>query len=407
VPEAAPASSQTAGKLQVWLPSLVMLLCSLLSYLDRQTLAVLSPMILRDTGMSIHAYADALSIFSFTYMVSNFFWGAAIPRLGLRTGMLLAVGLWTVASTWHAWVGAFLGFAIARGVLGFGEGATFPGGLQTAATSLPPDKRSRGMAIAYSGSAIGSIVAPLILTPIALHWTWRAAFIATGILGVIWLGLWWAIARPPWLAASLAERHTPVRLNIFERRFWIVIILFGLGGSALGPVLYLSPIYLNRVLGLSQGRIAATIWIPALGWGLGYYFWGWFADRYVRDRRRPALVMLLLGAMALPLALVTISRSWMMAIGLFTWAMFIAVAFIVLSLHLGSKSYPREQSGLVAGIGSGAWSAVVVAILPVYGRWFERKWYGATFLSLALMPLAGVLLWLWLTHSAKQNESTN
>jgi MFS transporter, ACS family, hexuronate transporter len=382
---------------RMWIPSSVMLFCSLLSYLDRQTLAVLSPMVLRDTGMSVRSYADALSIFSFSYMVSNLLWGSIIDSLGLRLGMLIAVGIWTAASTAHAWVTGFAGFALARAVLGFGEGATFPGGMQTATASLPPGRRSTGAAIAYSGASIGSIIAPLILTPIALRWSWRAAFLATGILGAAWLVGWSWIARPPWVAAAPPVRRPTAWPNLFERRFWMIVALFGLGASALGPVLYLSPLYLNRIVGLSQVLIGKIIWVPALGWGFGYYFCGWFVDRYIRDRRRPIGLLLGLAVGALPLALTPYVTSWLLVLLLFTWAMFVATAFIVISLHLGTQTYPAGQSGLVAGIGSGVWSAVVVVLLPVYGRWFERGWFEGIFLSLAVLPLLGVLLWLAMT----------
>ena len=46
----------------------------------------------------------------------------------MRIGMLVAVGLWSAASMSHAWMTGFVGFAFARGLLGLGEGATFPGG---------------------------------------------------------------------------------------------------------------------------------------------------------------------------------------------------------------------------------------------------------------------------------------
>ena len=45
---------------------------------------------------------------------------ADVLRLA-EVGMLMAVGIWTLASMSHAWMGAFLGFAIARAVLGFGR----------------------------------------------------------------------------------------------------------------------------------------------------------------------------------------------------------------------------------------------------------------------------------------------
>jgi ACS family hexuronate transporter-like MFS transporter len=59
----------------MWVASLVIMLCSWLSYVDRQTLAVLSPMILRDTGLSIAAFSDAVSAFSIAYMIGNPLWG--------------------------------------------------------------------------------------------------------------------------------------------------------------------------------------------------------------------------------------------------------------------------------------------------------------------------------------------
>src|SRR6516164_4293205 len=175
----------------MWVASGVIMLCSWLSYVDRQVLAVLSPMILRDTRLSVEAYAEAVSAFSFAYMIANPVWGSILDRIGLRIGMLIAVGVWTAASVSHAWVGGLVGFAMAQAVLGFGEGATFPGGLRTAADSLPPSKQSRGMGISYSGASVGAIVAPLIVTPVAIRYGWRSAFVVTGMVGIAWLTLWW------------------------------------------------------------------------------------------------------------------------------------------------------------------------------------------------------------------------
>ncbi len=98
-------------------------------------------------------FAQTVSVFSLTYMITNPLWGSVIDYLGLRLGMLLAVALWTASSASHAFVGTFLGFAIARGFLGLGEGAAFPGALRTAVEALPVDKQSRGMALCYSGAS--------------------------------------------------------------------------------------------------------------------------------------------------------------------------------------------------------------------------------------------------------------
>jgi MFS transporter, ACS family, hexuronate transporter len=393
------ATNGPAAGLRMWVPVLVMMTCSWLSYIDRQALAVISPMILKDTGLTAQAYGDAVSAFSIAYMIGNPLWGSLLDYVGLRLGMLVAVGIWTVASASHAWMTGLLGFAAARALLGFGEGATFPGGLRTAADSLPLNKQSRGMGISYSGASIGAILAPVMVTPIALRFGWRAAFLATGILGIAWLAVWWFVARAPLLPPVARKTGKIAWPNIFERRFWLLVVNFGLGGAALGPTLYLSPLYLNKVMGLTQAELGKILWIPAVIWELGYYFWGWVGDRYVRDEPRPVRLYLVLTVLALAPAFLTQVDSWIVVLAFFSWAMFIAVGFIVMSLHLGARAYPRDQTGMVAGIGSGAWSAVVAILLPIYGRWFDLQWYGAIFLSLSVIPILGTALWLWIGRS--------
>jgi MFS transporter, ACS family, hexuronate transporter len=389
--------------LRVWVPVLVMMTCSWLSYIDRQAFSVLSPTITRDTGLSAGGYADAVFGFSIAYMIGNLVWGSLLDFVGLRLGMLIAVGLWTVASSAHSLVSGIMGFTMAQAVLGFGEGATFPGGLRTAADSLPLNKQSRGMGISYSGASVGAIVAPLIVTPVALRFGWRAAFIATGMVGVFWLTLWWFVARAPLLPPGIRKTGKITWPNMRERRFWLLVVNFGLGGAALGPTLYLSPLYLNRVMGLSQAQLGKILWIPAVVWEFGYYFWGWVGDRFVRDNPRPLRLYLLLTVLALFPAFLTRVDSWPIVLAFFSWAMFIAVGFIVMSLHLGARAYPRDQTGMVAGVGSAAWSAVVAILMKIYGPLFDRHLFSAIFISLSVIPILGTALWWWIGRSTPRD----
>ena len=79
-----------------------MMLVSTISYIDRNTLAVLIPTIMRDTGLTVLEYSWVVSGFSVAYMVGNPLWGRVLDRWGVRLGMLAAVGIWTLASTTHA-----------------------------------------------------------------------------------------------------------------------------------------------------------------------------------------------------------------------------------------------------------------------------------------------------------------
>jgi len=384
-----------------------MMLCTLLGYIDRQVLAALSPTILADTGMTAGDYGWAVSAFSVTYMIMNPVFGSFLDYIGLRRGMAIAVLIWTVASVSHAGLNSLIGFAMARALLGFGEGAAFPGALRTAAEALPLNKQSRGMALGYSGASLGALITPPIIIPIAQRYGWRFAFLLTGFLGVLWLVLWWRVARPPFLPKQ-AEDRRPLKVqwpDLRERRLWIIVSSFGLGGLALGVAAYLSPLYLNRALGLSQVQLANVLWIPMVGWEVGYFFWGWVADRFAANQDRPVRIFVLLTILSLPTAFMTLTDSWIVAITLFTWSTFIADGFVVMSLRVGSRIFPPDRIGMVAGIGSGSWGAVQAVIQPVYGAWFDRHWYAATFISMSLLPLAGTLLWLWLSRPSATSAS--
>jgi ACS family hexuronate transporter-like MFS transporter len=338
-------------------------------------------------------------------MVANPVWGSLLDYVGLRGGMLAAVGLWSIASASHALVpqaaaGAFLGFAGARVVLGLAEGATFPGGLRTVTDSLPPDRQSRGLALAFSGGSLGAIVAPMIVVPVALAFGWRKAFLFTGVLGAAWLLLWRVVARPPYLPQRSQEAGAARRLlwpDPRERRFWALACGYALCCLPLGPVLYLSPLYLSRVLGLSDADLGKVLWIPPLGWEVGYFFWGWIADKFAGSSGRPVGLFVLLAVLSLPQAAIPLVHSSAIALALFFWAMFAAGGFVVVSMREGSRDYP-QQSALVAGIGSGAWSALVAVVLPVLGRWFDQQRYVETFASVAVVPAVGAVLWWWFSR---------
>ena len=107
-----------------------MMLVSVISYIDRNTLALLAPTILRETKLNAEQYGFIISAFSIAYMVGNPAWGIILDRIGVRRGMMLAVAAWTFASASHAFAIGFRSFAAARAILGFGEGATFPGSMR-------------------------------------------------------------------------------------------------------------------------------------------------------------------------------------------------------------------------------------------------------------------------------------
>jgi ACS family hexuronate transporter-like MFS transporter len=395
------AAYRRATDWRMWVACSAMLVCSWLSYVDRQILAVLSPTILRDTGLTAQSYGEIVSAFSVAYMFANPLWGAILDYVGLRSGMIGAVTIWTLASASHAWMRGFAGFAGARALLGLGEGATFPGGLRTSIDSLPPDRQARGIAISYSGGSLGAIFAPVVVVPVAARFGWRAAFLVTGLLGALWLVLWALVSRPPYLPRPEHKPKQMLSLNPRERRFWALVASYSLGSVAIGPVLYLSPLYLNRVLHFTQADLGKVLWIPPLGWEMGYFLWGWIFDRYAAAENRPVAMFVLLALLAIPFGMTGYTSSSAVVLALFFWCMFITGGFQMLGLRTGALAYPGDRTASVAGVASGAWAAEAALILPVTGRWFDQQHFDWIFWSIALIPLLGVTLWLWLSKGAE------
>jgi MFS transporter, ACS family, hexuronate transporter len=388
--------SHNISSWHAWWPVTLMFGCSLLSYMDRQILAVLSPMILGDLKLNAEKYGEIVRAFSWAYMLGNPLWGGILDRVGLRRGMAFAVTIWTLACGAHAVLAGFFGFAIARAVLGLGEGATFPGGLRTAMDWLPTKQQSRGIALAYSGGSLGAIITPLLVTPIALVYGWRAAFIVTGVAGLAWVALWRGTVD--FSAESHRTRTTRITLpNPFERRFWSLVAAYGLGALPIGLIIYLAPLYLAQLLGFTQAELGHILWIPPLGWEIGYFFWGWFTDRFAAANPRPTWMFASFAVLGLPLMAVPAFKNSAAVLGLMFWAMFIASGFVVVSLRTSALAYPREQTGLVAGIGAGSWSALVGLVTPSLGHMFDMKHYSNAFLFCAIVPVFGAFFWWALT----------
>jgi ACS family hexuronate transporter-like MFS transporter len=371
-----------------------MMLGTLLSYLDRQVLALLSPLILAETHMTAQAYTETISAFSYAYMISTLLWGSILDRVGLRMGMLLSLSVWMVASGSHALVSTFLGFAVARAVLGLGEGSMFPGGFRVAMDSLPPMKQARGIALAYSGSSIGSILAPLIFTPIAAAWGWRPAFLVTPVLALIWLIVWRTTVNPS--GFRHVTRSGKLKFpNVLEARFWSLVASYSFGALPVGAISYLSALYLSRVFHLSTKELGIVLWIPPAGLELGYFFWGWVSDTFAPSHPRPVWLLTTMAALCLPLAAITQFHSEAVAVALLGSTLFAAGGLVVVTLRTGALAYPQNQRSMAAGIASSSFSAVVAVVLPFCGKMFDLKLYDRAFWLVAGLPAVGVLLW-WL-----------
>ncbi len=367
-----------------------MMLVSMISYVDRNTLALLIPTIQRDTGMTAEQYGLVVSSFSIAYMIGNPAWGIVLDRVGIRVGMIAAVLIWTIASASHAWATTFIAFAILRFFLGFGEGATFPGALRTVVQTLPPEKRARGTALSYSGGSLGAIITPLLMTPVAAYAGWHGAFLFTGIIGAAWLVWWLFLSRREDIRQRPKNSTREMKINLWDKRLWGTMAAYSMGAAPLAFVLYNASLYLNVKFHVTQKELGALLWIPPLGWETGYFFWGWMCDRF-GPKSIPRLMFVAM-IFSLPLILLpSVTSLPLLMAGLF-FAMFMTSGFIIPSINHATRIVPSSATSLVAGLGAGSFSLLTAILAPIFGRLFDQQNYSTAFLIAAVFPVIGYVL---------------
>ena len=68
-------------RVSLWTPVATMLLVSFISYIDRNTLALLAPTILAETRLTAQQYGFIISSFSVAYTIGNPVWGRFLISL--------------------------------------------------------------------------------------------------------------------------------------------------------------------------------------------------------------------------------------------------------------------------------------------------------------------------------------
>ncbi len=220
--------------------------------------------------------------------------GRLYDRIGSRLGFIFSIVVWSGAAIAHAFARTAGGFKIARGVLGFGEAGNWPGAAKVVGEWFPVRERALGMGIFNTGAAIGGAVSPPIIAWLALTYGWRATFIATGVLGFLWLALWVVVFQVPekhrWIteeerehilsdrpAGSPAEADwRPTWLQLLGyRQTWAVVV----GRFMTDPIWWLYifwlPSYFQEARGFSLQQIGWSAWMPFLCAGVGALGGGW------------------------------------------------------------------------------------------------------------------------------------
>jgi ACS family hexuronate transporter-like MFS transporter len=180
---------------------------------------------------------------------------------------------------------------------------------------------------------------------------------------------------------------------------------YALGALPLGFVLYGASLYLAGPLARNQEFIGKVLWIPPLGWEVGYFVWGALADRSLaRGKERvPALGRMLAACTLLSLAFAAVPSAGLWGgLGLMFLAMFVSAGFVVLAVAYATHVYADGSAGLIAGTGAGSWSLLVALTMPLFGRLFDQHRHAAAFWIAAGVPMLGYFGWRCLSRRAER-----
>src|SRR5262249_21382434 len=189
----APAAAAAAGHMtkRRWIICALLFSAVVINYVDRQMLGVLKPEMAKKLSWTEQNYADIVFYFQAAYSVSYLLFGAFVDPVGAKVGYGVAFFIWQLAHIAHGAASSLASFFAVRVALGVGEAGNFPAGIKAVTEWFPKKERALATGIFNAGSNIGAIVTPLIVPIflVTLH-DWRLAFVATGVIGMLWLVAW-------------------------------------------------------------------------------------------------------------------------------------------------------------------------------------------------------------------------
>ncbi len=351
-----------------------------INYIDRQVLGLLKPFISHELGWTEADFGWIISAFQASYAIMMPVAGRVVDWLGPKIGYAIAIVIWSAAAMSTSLARSVAQFAAARFALGIGESANFPAAIRTVADWFPQQERALATGLFNSGTNVGALVAPLLVPWVTVRFGWRAAFLFTGGLVIIWLILWFTGYRQPPGQAVKTDAKPEARVSyatlLRDRGAWAFLLAKFLTDPVWWFYLYWLPGFLNSKFGLNLASIGPPLVAVYLVADGGSIAGGWFSSFLLkkgwtpnRARKTAMLVcgLAVTGVMFVPLAA---GNLWLTValIGLATGA---HQGWSANLFTLPSDLFPQRAVGTMVGLGGlgGAVGGMLVA--PMVGYWLD------------------------------------
>jgi MFS family permease len=268
----------------------LLLVAYIFNYLDRQILGILAGPIITELKLTDTQFGLLSGPpFAIFYSMLGIPFAFLADRTSRSRVIAAAVGLWsaftalcgTASSFWHL-------FAYRMGV-GVGEAGGVAPSYALIADYFPPQRRARALAIFSLGVPIGLSAGTLMGAYIAAAVSWRAAFYAMGIAGIVLAPIMLLVVRdPPKPAAIFSAAPIGQVFPMIAKKpaFWLIAFAASFSSlSGYGLAVWV-PSVLERSFGMGligRGQFMGSV--VFLGGCTGVFAGGWLADRLgTRDR---------------------------------------------------------------------------------------------------------------------------
>ena len=254
-----------------------------INYVDRGNLATGSPLLKDELGLSNSEMGVLLSAFFWSYAPLQPVAGWLAQRFDVRHVLGAGLVVWATATVLTGLATTFTELLALRILLGVGESVAYPCNSKLLAQRAPEHERGRANGLVAAGQALGPTFGTLVGGLVMARFGWRSAFIAFGLISLIWLLPWVVVTRGGAATAGSGSTVRPLPyLTILKQR--------ALWGSSLGSfcsfyayyfVLAWLPLFLVKAHGFSVKEMAQI--------GAGVYAIhaassaavGWLSDRWI------------------------------------------------------------------------------------------------------------------------------
>lgn len=236
-----------------------------IAYMDRINISVVAPAIMQQYGWSPATMGVIFSTFFWTYAAVQVLGGWLADRWGGRRLLTIALGGWSAITALTPLGSRPLTMAALRGLLGLGEGMHFPAVHSLVSRWFPPREQTRAIGFAWTGIAVGNIVALLLSTWITARWGWPWVFYSFAVVGGLWLLSWIALVRrdPEARVAGHGSAEPLPWRNVLRRGpVWALMIAMFANNWTYFLFLSWLPTYMMKVHGFSIREMGVYATFP-------------------------------------------------------------------------------------------------------------------------------------------------